>query len=152
MIGSVSGALTLVCAVCRVKNLICRNGYYWLCSRRMHYFIVRPILITVSRIFLKLRHIFKLGIALFFGLLKAQSFYLLIPTILLLLVIFRDNVPICSLHWDNSIDCENQMCLFSPLFLLSFQFKLGSWAPPLWMMKWRVMLYFAPERNVVKLL
>lgn len=64
----------------------------------MHYFIVRPTLITVSRNFLKLRHIFKLGITLLFGLLKAQSFYLLIPTILLLLVIFRDNVPICSLH------------------------------------------------------
>lgn len=71
----------------------------------------------------------------------------------LFLVIFRDNAPICSWHWDNSIDSENQICfLFSPLFLFSFQFKLGSWVPPVCMMKWRVMFYFAPERNTVKLL
>lgn len=98
-----------------MKNLIHRNGSYWLFSRHTHYFVMRPIVTRVALISLKLRRILKVLIAFLLCLLEAWSFYLLLPVVWLLLVVFRDNTHICSLHWDNFVDYETKCAFFSSL-------------------------------------
>lgn len=64
-----------------MKDLIHRNGNYWLFSRHTHYFVMRPILTRVALISLKLRRILKVLIAFLLCLLEAWSFYLLLPVV-----------------------------------------------------------------------